>query len=252
LELNVRALLVNDDGYGEPGLAQCRELLEGAGFEVWSWTPDADRSGSSHMITWNRDVSVRQLAERQFLVAGTPVDCVTLALSYANQRGISFDRTFVGINRGLNFGATSVYSGTIAAAMEATLYDVPSVAVSWNPVLGAGGQIKAAVELFEHIERWIAHGGLPPRHMLNINILALPTTDVLIENLVADFGFRLPKARWGEGGGAMVARIAKTAEAQEPPFTASTLVGLLSRQSGYALEEAQLSSLRRLCVTLTG
>ena len=91
--------------------------------------PETNQSGAAHSLTLRRPLRVRRLGERHFAVDGTPTDCVLIAL----QRIIEdrpVDLVLSGINHGANLGEDVTYSGTVAAAMEATLFKVPAIAMS--------------------------------------------------------------------------------------------------------------------------
>jgi 5'-nucleotidase len=123
----MRILLCNDDGVGSEGLAALRRALEG-GHELWIVGPDGERSGCSHAITVKGPVVTREVGERTFACGGMPVDCVNMALAHIMPRPP--DAVVSGINHGANLGTDVLYSGTAAAAREAALRGLPSMAVS--------------------------------------------------------------------------------------------------------------------------
>ena len=122
----LRILLTNDDGLDAPGLAALEAALPD-GSEVVVAAPSVEYSGCSHQVTTNRPIRVRRLTQRKFSVESMPADCVRVAL---HGDGGRFDWVMAGINHGGNLGVDVYYSGTVAAAREATLYGIPAIAIS--------------------------------------------------------------------------------------------------------------------------
>jgi 5'-nucleotidase len=114
----VHILVSNDDGYFSPGISMLAEVLRPLG-EVTVVAPERDRSGASNSLTLDRPLTVRQAANGFYFVNGTPTDCVHLAVTGL----LSFvpDMVVSGINIGANMGDDTIYSGTVAAAMEGFL-----------------------------------------------------------------------------------------------------------------------------------
>src|SRR6185312_3978925 len=111
----MRVLLSNDDGVYAPGILVLVERLAELG-EVTVVAPDRDRSGASNSLTLDQPVRVAHLDDGRYRVAGTPTDCVHLALS-----GLLDDEPDIvvsGINNSANLGDDVIYSGTVSAAME--------------------------------------------------------------------------------------------------------------------------------------
>ena len=123
----MRILIANDDGYLAPGLAALVEACEGLG-ELDVVAPEQNASGTSNSLTLNRGLSVYTAANGYRYINGTPSDCVHLALSgLLEQRP---DLVVSGINKGANMGDDTLYSGTVAAAMEGFLFGIPAIAFS--------------------------------------------------------------------------------------------------------------------------
>lgn len=123
-----RILVTNDDGVRAPGIRLLEEVAREFADEVWVVAPETDHSGAGHSLTLRRPLRVRRLSERRYAVDGTPTDCVLLALQRIVDGRV--DLVLSGVNRGSNLGDDVTYSGTIAAAMEATLLGVPAIALS--------------------------------------------------------------------------------------------------------------------------
>jgi 5'-nucleotidase len=124
-----RILISNDDGINSPGLKLLTKVARSFTRDVWVVAPEQEQSGASHSLTLHRPLRVRKLGPRRFAVDGTPTDCVLLAInSILREKRPTL--MFSGINAGGNLGEDVTYSGTVAAAMEATLLDVPAIAFS--------------------------------------------------------------------------------------------------------------------------
>jgi len=126
---DARVLLTNDDGIDGAGLAVLEAVMATLAREVWVVAPETEQSGCGHSLTLHRPLRVRALGERRFAVDGTPSDCVALAVNHL-MSGCRPDLVISGINRGANLGEDATYSGTVAAAMEATLQGIPALAFS--------------------------------------------------------------------------------------------------------------------------
>jgi 5'-nucleotidase len=120
-------LITNDDGIAADGLSALSEALSGVG-EVIVVAPDQEQSASSHAITLDKPLRIRELAATRFGVSGTPTDCVLLAVHGILTR--KPDLIVSGINHGPNMGEDITYSGTVAAAIEGYILGISSMAVS--------------------------------------------------------------------------------------------------------------------------
>lgn len=171
-------LLSNDDGIRAEGLwALYRRFAPSHQLTVVA--PDRERSAVGHAITLhaplranavsaNGDGGVRR--ENAFAVNGTPADCIKLAVNQLLKK--KPDLVVAGINPGANVGVNINYSGTLAAAREATLYGIPAIAVSIqarSPVY-----YDEAAAFVEALARRVERHGLPRGTLLNVNIPDLP------------------------------------------------------------------------------
>lgn len=123
----MKILLTNDDGIHAEGLLALVKYLEKK-HEVWVVAPDRNRSGVSHGITMAEPLKLCQLAENRFSCSGVPADCTFTAIN-----GILNEYPEVvisGINKGPNLGTDIIFSGTAAAARQASFYGIPGIAVS--------------------------------------------------------------------------------------------------------------------------
>ena len=121
-------LVTNDDGVLAPGLALLADVCRDVG-EVTVVAPDREQSGTSHSLTLHRPLRPTRRPDGAYQIDGTPTDCVMLALGALMAARPDF--VFSGVNHGPNMGEDVLYSGTVAAAMEAVMLGVPGVAISF-------------------------------------------------------------------------------------------------------------------------
>lgn len=170
----MRILCTNDDGYMARGLSVLARAAEGLG-EVTIVAPDREQSATSHSLTIHRPLRARQARDGTHVVDGTPTDCVIIAVKELLEYQPDF--CLSGVNHGANMGEDVLYSGTVAAAMEATVIGVPSVALSYTG------------DDFESLDRWqgllerfleqiLARGSFPPTTLLNVNLPPLAPEEV--------------------------------------------------------------------------
>jgi 5'-nucleotidase len=126
---NCRILLSNDDGIESPGIRMLEKIARGLSDDVWVVAPELEQSGASHSLTTRRPLRLLARGERRYAVDGTPTDCVLLAVKWLLRDRLP-DLVLSGINGGSNVGEDLTYSGTVAAAMEATLLGIPAMALS--------------------------------------------------------------------------------------------------------------------------
>jgi 5'-nucleotidase len=138
-------LAVNDDGIGE-GIIRLIEAFRAAGHHVLAVVPDRNRSGSSHSVTFDLSMLLREADKDIYTYGGTPVDGILAAL-VPGGLGYRADAVVSGINEGPNLGTDILYSGTAAAARQGSLYGLPSFAFSVD------GE---APYHFEEAARWAA------------------------------------------------------------------------------------------------
>ncbi|CAI8295765.1 MAG: 5'-nucleotidase SurE [Hyphomonas sp. TMED17] len=133
----MRILLTNDDGINAPGLEVLHDiaidLLESLGVDdpdanIWTVAPDVEQSGRGRAISLTEFVRVRQVSERRWSVAGTPSDCVLLALE--DLLPSKPDLILSGVNEGQNIAEDTSFSGTVAAALFGMQHGVASIALS--------------------------------------------------------------------------------------------------------------------------
>lgn len=124
-------LLTNDDGFRAPGIAALARHFLAAGHRVSVCAPDRERSAASHALSIHPPLRVSEIdveGARGWAADGTPVDCARLGLYLLQNDKV--DLVLSGINRGPNLGGACIYSGTVNAAMEASMAGCPAMAVS--------------------------------------------------------------------------------------------------------------------------
>jgi 5'-nucleotidase len=124
-----RILVTNDDGIGAQGLRLLARIARGLSNDVWVVAPETEQSAASHSLTVRAPLRVARLGPRRFAVNGTPTDCVMLAVGQL-LGGRMPDLVLSGINQGGNLAEDVSYSGTVAAASQATFMGIRGVALS--------------------------------------------------------------------------------------------------------------------------
>jgi len=165
----MKFLVSNDDGYLAPGIIALTEALSDFG-QITVLAPERERSGASNSLTLNRPISIH-IAGNQFqYVDGTPTDCVHLAM--AGLLPYKPDMVISGINHGANMGDDTLYSGTVAAAIEGFLFGIPAIAIS---MAGKSGQHFATAQavIKTLVAHFIAYPSQPAQ-LLNVNVPDIP------------------------------------------------------------------------------
>jgi 5'-nucleotidase len=174
-----RILISNDDGINAPGLKVLEKAARSLSSDVWVVAPEAEQSGAAHSLTLRRPLQIRRLSSRRFAVDGTPTDCVLLAVNHII-KGRRPDLVLSGVNRGGNLGEDVTYSGTIAAAMEATLLRIPAIAFSQTR---SNGTQNVRWHTAEHhapdIIRRLTSVEWPFGVLINVNFPNLPADEVV-------------------------------------------------------------------------
>ncbi len=158
-------LLTNDDGIEAEGLRSLEDVLKELAHIVVV-APDQERSAVSHGLTLRTPLAATEIEPDHYLLNGTPADCVIYALRHMF---IQFpDLVISGINHGANLGDDIMYSGTVAAAREASAHGVPALALSQaydeKPI-----RFKGAVEYSRDLVAALLHNGLGGEICLNVN-----------------------------------------------------------------------------------
>ncbi len=188
-------LITNDDGFESQGLKALIEAMRELG-NVTIVVPASEKSACGHSLTLTKPLRFIEIEDSFYkLEEGTPSDCVYLALHALYGDAKKPDLVVSGINRGANMGEDITYSGTVAGAMEAALYDIPSFAISQvcnnnceetEMNIGYDNAKRIAFEIAEKI----LHKGFPlgKRKLLNINV---PPVKEVKGYKITKAGFRL-------------------------------------------------------------
>lgn len=164
-------LVTNDDGIFAPGILALQAALRTLdGVKVTVMAPAVNQSAVGHRKTLRDPMRIEQVTLEDgttgFACSGSPADCIALALLGFIKEPV--DIVASGINQGPNLGQDVTYSGTVTAAMEATIFGVPAVAFSLDsftePAFDHAAQYAARVTPI------ICQNGLPEMTLLNINI----------------------------------------------------------------------------------
>lgn len=164
-------LVSNDDGYRARGIQALAQAMRRFG-RVTIVAPDHNHSGASNSLTLNRPVTVEHMpGDDLYVVSGTPSDCVHIALTGLLDE--KPDLVVSGINCGANMGDDTMYSGTVAAAVEGYLFGIPSFAFS--QIDRGWGELDSAAEVAAQVvERYLAHRTHNRAQLFNVNIPNLP------------------------------------------------------------------------------
>lgn len=165
----MRILVSNDDGYFSPGIAALAQAMAAFG-QVTVVAPEADRSGASNSLTLDRPLYVRQSSSGFYYVNGTPTDCVHVAVTgFLPERP---DLVVSGINNSANLAEDTLYSGTVAAAMEGFLLGIPSIAFSLAS--RSFDHLETAADVAKRVVTHLIANPFAVPRLLNVNIPALP------------------------------------------------------------------------------
>ncbi len=190
-----RVLLSNDDGIHAPGLRRLERILRGLAREVWVVAPESEQSAASHSLTLRRPLRIRRISRRRYAVDGTPTDAVLLGVVQV-MKDLRPDLVISGINRGGNMGEDVTYSGTVAAAMEATLLGIPAIALSQHVPPGGNARWATAEAHAPQVLQQLAAASWPRNVFINVNFPDVPPAEVT--------GIRVAKQGRRKPGGAIL------------------------------------------------
>ncbi len=173
----MKILLCNDDGIHAPGLAALAEELKKLA-EVIIVAPTREQSAMGHAITMTDPLRAEEYYKNSeffgWAVSGTPADCVKLALfALLDERP---DMVISGINQGSNTGINTIYSGTVSAATEGRINDIPSFAVSLTSYKSK--DFGPAARFGAKLASQLSSLNLPKGVFLNVNVPALPEDEI--------------------------------------------------------------------------
>ncbi len=176
--MKARILVTNDDGIHSPGLRALVEELA-KDFELLVIAPERQQSAAGHSITLHKPLRmdparVGEADVKAFQSNGTPADCIVLGtLSEFGKP----DMVVSGINAGANLGEEIFYSGTVSAAMEAAIQEIPAFSISVDSYDAT--IYEPAAEFARHLAHIILETGLPSGTFLNVNVPHLPKEKIV-------------------------------------------------------------------------
>jgi 5'-nucleotidase len=167
----MRILISNDDGVFAPGIKALYQHLKDVA-DVYVVAPLEERSTTGHSLHLSHVLRLEKIEDKMYGCSGFPADCVLMGIGHLlrDQRP---DLIVSGINRGPNLGQDLYYSGTLAAAREATFHSIPAIGVSLNISFTQD----EAVHHYDTAARFIKqlvldeiHKKIPPFTLLNVNV----------------------------------------------------------------------------------
>jgi 5'-nucleotidase len=177
----MKILLTNDDGVNAEGFAALKRIAAALSDDVWVCAPEQEQSGASRGLTLSFPLRARQLDPRSWALAGTPTDCVLLAVH--ELMPAPPDLVLSGVNRGWNIADDVTYSGTVAGALQAMALGIPGIALSQALTRGAG--YESPPEHFEVAEAFgpglihrLVEIGWPKNVVMNVNFPVGPASAV--------------------------------------------------------------------------
>lgn len=182
----LKILISNDDGYRATGLEHLIDAMRPLG-TLSVVAPERNRSGASNSLTLDMPLRVSEFGERMYFVNGTPTDCVHLAISgfLSDEQ----DMVISGINDGANLGDDTLYSGTVAAAIEGRFLGLPAIAVSLVTQQDSGRHFETAARVAAELVMRLQRMPLGAATILNVNVPDLPF-EQLRGTQVTRLGFR--------------------------------------------------------------
>lgn len=169
----MKILVSNDDGISSPGIEALVEALKKIG-EVTVVAPLTEQSAVGHAITMKYPLRVTEYFKNGeffgYAVDGTPADCIKMGVRNILKQ--TPDIVISGINLGSNAAINIIYSGTVSAAREAAIMDIPAIAVSVTSHTAT--HFEFAAKYSGELAQMIVKNGLPNGTLLNLNVPDLP------------------------------------------------------------------------------
>lgn len=172
-------LITNDDGITSPGIRNLVEAAKGLG-KVVVVAPDKPQSGMGHAITIGSPLRMNQVdlfeGIEAWQTSGTPVDCVKLAVDKILHR--KPDICLSGINHGANHSINVIYSGTMSAAMEASIEGIPSIGFSLLDYRYEADMLPSQKIVHTIVSEVLQQKNLDKHFLLNVNIPSIPYKEI--------------------------------------------------------------------------
>jgi len=178
-----RILVSNDDGIGSPGIKALSEALKKVG-DVTVVAPEREQSTMGHALTLHKPVRLFEMGSepglKRYALSGTPADCVYMGIRHILKERP--DLIVSGINKGVNLGNDLYFSGTVAAAREGAVMNIPAMACSldyrFDPGQEAQNHFTEPAEYCAHLAKEILKNGLPDHNLLNVNFPAIAISKI--------------------------------------------------------------------------
>jgi 5'-nucleotidase len=176
----MKLLLSNDDGIFARGIRTLANTLAAAGHEVYVVCPDRERSATGHGLTLHDPIRAERVDTffnpgiKAWSCSGTPADCVKLGLWALLDEAP--DYVLSGINQGSNIGTDVLYSGTVSAAMEGLIENIPSIAISITSFTIQ--EFQPAADFAVKLLTDLAENPLPCPMLLNVNVPPLKAEEI--------------------------------------------------------------------------
>lgn len=167
----MKILLTNDDGHSSKSIHDIRKKLEKNGHEVYLVAPKHNNSGVSMAISLSQGVSVQQISQHEYIVDGTPADCVIFAIERVF-KDEQIDLVVSGVNLGANIGYETFYSGTVGAARIAHVHKINALAASYNSFVATESELEICSDyVVQMVESYFKNLNVLD-YFLNMNIPA--------------------------------------------------------------------------------
>jgi 5'-nucleotidase len=251
-------LISNDDGITAPGIAALEDALSSEA-EVVVVAPDRERSGTGQAITLSEPLRIKEYKKNWYSISGTPADCILVATKKILDR--KPDWIVSGINRGANIGQDTLYSGTVAAAMEGCLSGIKSIAISLVLKKGQVEDYSGCQKVIKHLINDPEIPAILEGALLNVNVPNVRYED-LVSYAVADLGWRIYDERLIErkdprggnyywiGGGGVKSKAIPGSDCELISENKVTLTILqpnhVNHEANAIVEKCSLSSLNKL------
>lgn len=174
----MKILLVNDDGVRARGIRALYDALKDL-FDVTVVAPDGQRSIIGHAMSLDRPLRLKKIQEHVYSCDGYPADCALLGMVHI-LKGKKIDLVISGINDGGNMGQDLFYSGTVAAAREASFQGNPAISISVNSEFHTenSAHFETAATVMRQLIDEKIHTCIPELAILNINVPNLPLNEI--------------------------------------------------------------------------
>ncbi|WP_151736052.1 5'/3'-nucleotidase SurE [Paenibacillus tengchongensis] len=244
-------VLINDDGYNSAVIQQQRTFLLSKGHSVFCFFPYENCSAYSFRFSAGKQIDVKKAAENLFIVSGSPIDCLHVAIEYMKEIDKSIDLVISGMNFGLNYGTTTSYSATVAVALELELYKIKGISVSAHEsICKRTGFLNESFSILEKI-LWYSHENHLIEGILNVNFFERCTNEeeiyAVYENEKANFDYILPSVKMAVNEKRLTANISYNKE-DSKEFYNRIMLGTISRKNGYTTKNR--SWIESLCKTI--